>query len=177
MSYLSSTYIISKIDNNVDMICFLLTCKRLYHSIRLQSYKNIRFKGLTCFDHEWSDTGLNESVVRLSNCIPSFKEIVQNTLSHLVIRGKTFSKCKGLSNFYILESININDGDNNDNNSNHSDSDNDNNSENDNDDNNSFDGSKSKDDGDDDDSNISDSDKYNGQEMNQVQDTTKPNIT
>ncbi|EGG15417.1 hypothetical protein DFA_10252 [Cavenderia fasciculata] len=92
--------IISKIDNNVDMICFFMTCKRLYHTIRLQSYKNIKFKELTQYPF-----------VRIQPFIPSFKQISQHTLSHklvLINQGNIFSKYKGIENIHILKD----DGDN-----------------------------------------------------------------
>ncbi|EGG15419.1 hypothetical protein DFA_10254 [Cavenderia fasciculata] len=97
--------IISKIDNNVDMICFLLTCKRLYHSIGQQSNKSIRFKGLAYFD-KLQPNSLNEWLVgRLPNCLPTFRQIVQNSLSNqmvLVNRLDTFAKCKELVNVYHM---------------------------------------------------------------------------
>ncbi|EGG21189.1 hypothetical protein DFA_01064 [Cavenderia fasciculata] len=105
--------IIEKIDDNVDLICFLLTCKRLYYSIR--QHKNIRFKDIGYIN---AKDCLNEYLLdRLSSssCLPSFKHIFANALSNqmmIVTSDNTYNtkhvQANGLVNFYVLETNNNN---------------------------------------------------------------------
>ncbi|EGG15416.1 hypothetical protein DFA_10251 [Cavenderia fasciculata] len=93
--------IISKINNNVDMICFLMTCKRLYHTIRCYKNTIIRFKGLKVV-----------LVTRLSKCLLPFRHIVQHSLSnHLLLINQDYGskpRPKGPTKFHVIKANDFN---------------------------------------------------------------------
>ncbi|EGG19065.1 hypothetical protein DFA_02309 [Cavenderia fasciculata] len=84
--------IISEIDDNVDIICLLLTCKKLYHhnsnssiflyqnSSRLK--RSIQFKGIEPIDIDKGDISLKfiETVNQFN--LLSFKDILENSISN-----------------------------------------------------------------------------------------------
>ncbi|EGG25008.1 hypothetical protein DFA_03254 [Cavenderia fasciculata] len=77
--------IIEKIDNNVDLICLLLTCKKLFYHIRQQYSSRLAFKHTKYIcDYSGSFRRLNVKIVNslLQFNLRSFKQLFDNALSN-----------------------------------------------------------------------------------------------
>ncbi|EGG20790.1 hypothetical protein DFA_00655 [Cavenderia fasciculata] len=114
--------IINRIEDNVDLISCLLTCKKLYEKIRLQYSHSIRFKGLqyigkrkdyTSSDDDHSLDYFTPLVYKMGRCMPSFRGILQNTLSNQLVIAKKSPELlnavsdisKRLNNFYVIDGV------------------------------------------------------------------------
>ncbi|EGG17333.1 hypothetical protein DFA_08328 [Cavenderia fasciculata] len=104
LSNLLISQIISSIDYNGDIICLLLTTKKLYHNSSLRRF--IQFKGTRVFDdnghisHPFYETALLFKLF-------SFKDILENSVSD----NKVLLPEKGTHSFYpqwIKDRINVN---------------------------------------------------------------------
>ncbi|EGG21017.1 hypothetical protein DFA_00886 [Cavenderia fasciculata] len=82
--------IAEKIDNNADLICFLLTCKRLYFNIGQQHGGKIRFKHLEYIDTKVSTLStfpMNLQFVRSMKHfnLRSFTSLFNNSLANQIV--------------------------------------------------------------------------------------------
>ncbi|EGG19143.1 hypothetical protein DFA_02390 [Cavenderia fasciculata] len=82
LSNLLLLHIISEIEDNVDIICLLLTCKKLYSSKNSSLKRLIRFKGIEVIDTD--KTGiLLQFIATVSRFnLNSFKDILDNSISY-----------------------------------------------------------------------------------------------
>ncbi|EGG17416.1 hypothetical protein DFA_08411 [Cavenderia fasciculata] len=78
LSNLLLLYILSESDSNADIICLLLTCKKLYHNSSLK--RSIQFKGIEAFTDKGKISRQFKATATLFN-ITSFKDILQNSIS------------------------------------------------------------------------------------------------
>ncbi|EGG15904.1 hypothetical protein DFA_09573 [Cavenderia fasciculata] len=112
--------IIEKIEKNVDLICLLLTCKKLYYSIRqLYSSNNsrtLKFKQIRYYDKDYNT---NNDVVKSLKCfnLQSFKGIFDNSLSDQIVISDIQDTLPSLNNHLTTkqqqqQSITTNDNNN-----------------------------------------------------------------
>ncbi|EGG17440.1 hypothetical protein DFA_08435 [Cavenderia fasciculata] len=71
--------IISDIDDNADIVCLLLTCKKLYHNISIR--RSIKFKGIVPITEEGEISKQFESTATQFK-LNSFKDILENSISN-----------------------------------------------------------------------------------------------
>ncbi|EGG21023.1 hypothetical protein DFA_00892 [Cavenderia fasciculata] len=73
--------IIKEVNNNVDLICLLLTCKRLYYNIRQLYSSTLQFRHIKyrVFYHQW----LVKSTKSFN--LHSFKHLFNNALSNQIV--------------------------------------------------------------------------------------------
>ncbi|EGG21022.1 hypothetical protein DFA_00891 [Cavenderia fasciculata] len=99
-------YLHYKVDSNVDLICLLLTCKRLYYNIRQQYSSTLQFKHIKCFRAKGNQT--NESLISFS--LHSFKHLFNNALSNqIVVSDDNQTKLKSFNSHLLNNNNNNND--------------------------------------------------------------------
>ncbi|EGG17453.1 hypothetical protein DFA_08448 [Cavenderia fasciculata] len=88
LSNLLLSQIISDIDDNADIICLLLTCKKLYSNSSVR--RSIKFKGIEVIDKENGDISKQFIATSTQYNINSFQEILENSISdqHVMILSR-----------------------------------------------------------------------------------------
>ncbi|EGG19061.1 hypothetical protein DFA_02305 [Cavenderia fasciculata] len=72
--------IISQLKNNVDIVCLLLTCKKLYHHNSNSLKRSIQFKGIEPIDIDKVDISLKFKGTATRFNLLSFKDILENSI-------------------------------------------------------------------------------------------------
>ncbi|EGG20792.1 hypothetical protein DFA_00657 [Cavenderia fasciculata] len=97
--------------DNVDLICMLLTCKKLYFNIRQQCNNTIRFKDIRLVDEKAYNYIWDRFVDKMGSCMPSFYNILQNTLSNQLViadqQNEYASISKRFNNYHILDNNDV----------------------------------------------------------------------
>ncbi|EGG21021.1 hypothetical protein DFA_00890 [Cavenderia fasciculata] len=76
--------IIKSVDNNVDLICLLLTCKRLYYNIRQQYSGTLQFRHIRyLLEYHQPNEWLIKSIKTFN--LQSFKSLFNNALSNQIL--------------------------------------------------------------------------------------------